>query len=658
MMVILDLVAKLRADMAEGQKQLAAFHKNLGDDTKGAAEKGTGGIAGFIAGALPIAAVAGAGILVTHALGDMVGKALEANKGIAQTAAVLASTHGVSGQTAQSISALADHLKDLDGVDDDVVRSASNMLLTFTNIQGDTFPAATQAALDMSAALGQDATQSAMQLGKALNDPVAGVSALQRVGVKLTETQKQNIADAMKHGDVAKAQGIILKELGTEFGGSAKAAGDAAGPMNKLSLMWGDMQKVIGNALLPVINKLANAAMPLVVSFGEWLPGALKAAQDAVTPVAAALSNLGPIIQGIGGVLAFLAQNGDMVKTVMGALAIAIGIVLVPAFVAWAVAAGIAAIATIAATWPIIAIIAGITLLIVGIKLLIDHWSEIAAWLGSVWASVTAGVQTGLQVMGQWFSHLGTIIQAALQAAIAQVIAFGVGLIVRFVEAKNQADRTIGDLVNNVVNFFASLPGRVIGFISTLVGGVVNWFVTMELRGLAVITGFIGSMISRFMGAIGQTNSAFGSIASAAVGALAGLGGRLAGMARDAISNMISAILGMAGRVGSAIGGLFSHFHLPGFASGGDVTESGLYKVGEDGEEVVALPAGAHVYSHGTGPTTGATASAMTPSASSRGSGGPTNVTLVLDDAGMRPIARMMLPILVNEMRISGVKLG
>ena len=62
------------------------------------------------------------------------------------------------------------------------------MLLTFTNIGKDVFPKATETMLDMATAMNSGMTPSAeqlkgvsIQLGKALNDPVEGISALSRV---------------------------------------------------------------------------------------------------------------------------------------------------------------------------------------------------------------------------------------------------------------------------------------------------------------------------------------------------------------------------------------------------------------------------------------------------------------------------------------------
>jgi predicted nucleic acid-binding Zn-ribbon protein len=105
------------------------------------------------------------------------------------------------------------------------------MILTFTKVRNQTgknnkiFDQATVAAIDMSVALGTDATQAAKQIGKALQDPVRGLTALRRSGVTFTEQQAKQIKTLVKSGDQLKAQKLILAELNKEFGGSAAAAG-------------------------------------------------------------------------------------------------------------------------------------------------------------------------------------------------------------------------------------------------------------------------------------------------------------------------------------------------------------------------------------------------------------------------------------------------
>ena len=153
----------------------------------------------------------------------------------------------------------------LSGIDDEAIKSGENMLLTFRDIRNETgkgnkiFDQATRTMLDMSVALGQDTTQSAMQLGKALNDPIKGVTALRRVGVQFTEAQQDQIKALIESGHKLEAQKIILRELNKEFGGSARAAGQTLpGKLNILRNTLLNLAGSIAATLTPAITKLVD----------------------------------------------------------------------------------------------------------------------------------------------------------------------------------------------------------------------------------------------------------------------------------------------------------------------------------------------------------------------------------------------------------------
>ena len=241
------------------------------DDKASAKLKGVGdhvgGLSSKLRGALlPAAVAAGAGIGILGAgLVSSIKQAMESQKVQAQLAAVLKSTGGAAGVTAKMATDLASSLQRLTTYDDKAVLAAENLLLTFTNVGSKVFPDATKAILDMSTAMGQDLLTTTIQVGKALQSPVEGVTALQRVGVRLSETQKQQVKDFMAVGDAASAQKLILGELSTEFGGSAAAAADTfGGRMTQLKNALGEVQESIGNALLPILQTLAEKT-------SEWL---------------------------------------------------------------------------------------------------------------------------------------------------------------------------------------------------------------------------------------------------------------------------------------------------------------------------------------------------------------------------------------------------
>lgn len=205
-----------------------------------------------------------------------------------QLQAVLTSTGGAAGVTAEMVNQLADALQYQSAYTDEAIISGQNMLLTFTNIGKDVFPAATQTILDMSAALGQDLNASAMQLGKALNDPIQGVTALRRVGVQLTDEQENMVKQFMAVGDTASAQRVILDELAKEFGGSARSQVTS---MDLLKKRFDNIKETIGTALLPTINKLGDTlgaaldnpeVQAAITQFTTWLSDAAPKALDAL----------------------------------------------------------------------------------------------------------------------------------------------------------------------------------------------------------------------------------------------------------------------------------------------------------------------------------------------------------------------------------------
>jgi len=180
----------------------------------------------------------------------------------AQLNSVLKSTKNAAGLTAKEVKKMARELQKVTTFGDEAVLTAQNLLLTFTNIGKETFPEATQIVLDMSVALGQDLKSSAVQVGKALQDPILGVTALRRVGVNFTEQQQEMIKTMVATGKTMEAQKFILKELDTEFGGSAKEQAETfAGRIKHLKNAFGDFTRnnwwsIIKKQLGPFIEKI------------------------------------------------------------------------------------------------------------------------------------------------------------------------------------------------------------------------------------------------------------------------------------------------------------------------------------------------------------------------------------------------------------------
>lgn len=191
-----------------------------------------------------------------------------------QTEATLKSTGGVAGVTSDQVTKLASSLQKVTKFSDETIQSGENLLLTFTNIGKDIFPQATETMLNMSQALGQDVKSSAIQLGKALQDPILGVTALRRVGVNFSSKQQDVIKALVETGKSAEAQKLILKELNTEFGNSAVMAGQTfSGKIEILKNQFDDIKESIGKTIVDGLTPFMTQLSNFVASdqFQAWL---------------------------------------------------------------------------------------------------------------------------------------------------------------------------------------------------------------------------------------------------------------------------------------------------------------------------------------------------------------------------------------------------
>ena len=564
-----ELVVKLRADASgydKGVQQAKKDNEDLKKSSSGVGDgfvKGASHLLGFVAAGVGIGSV-GAGIdLVKNAFTSTIGAAIDAQTTMAQTNAVLKSTHDASGQSAQSIQAFADAQMNLTGIDDQAIQGAENMIATFTNIKGAAFQPTTKAVLDMATAMnggaipsGEQLRQTAIQVGKALNDPVQGVTALQRVGVKLSDTQLAQVKHFMAVGDAADAQKVILGELGKEFGGSAAAAGSTFA--GKLAIAQGKLQNVqetIGGAVLPILTKLLDKILPIASAFADKLPGAIKGAQDA-------FSKLQPPLQ-------WVRDNADFVKGALAAVGIAILAALVPAFVAWAISAGAAAIATIAATFPILAVIAVIALIVGAIIFLVSHWSQVGTFFQNIGNTIKTFVGNVLGKIGEFkdmiLKKIGEFITGVVQF-FAQlpgkiwtfITQFTTGLLLRVGLLEIAGLKKIGEFIGGIIAFFAGLPGKIWTWITTFTTGLLLRIGQLELDALKKIGDLIGGIVAFFQGLPGKVVSLLENLRSLAINKFNdvknGIGNALTGM-KNTATNIWNGVVGVIkGAINTIIG--------------------------------------------------------------------------------------------------------
>jgi len=266
--------------------KFSALAPNLGMSTEAVAGMSTKllALAGPVAA---VVAVVGTAILAFTGLAKAISAALAeaeaAQKVEVQLETQIKATGGAAGLSAEQIKAMATEMSQLTGVEDDNIIASANVLLRFTEISKDVFPKAQQAALDLSTAMGTDLSTASLMLGKALQDPEQGMTALRRAGIMFDEQMIKGMASMVEHGQGARAQGIILSEVAKLVGGSAEAmGGTVAGETAKIKNLFGEMAESFGGILLPLKGDFLVVIREILTTVSRNLEPAFAAARQQV----------------------------------------------------------------------------------------------------------------------------------------------------------------------------------------------------------------------------------------------------------------------------------------------------------------------------------------------------------------------------------------
>jgi len=226
--------------------------------------EGKGAKAGFAIRKAFLPAVAVLGGMALMAKQGVQG-VMEDEAAVANLEATLKSTGNAVNTTAQGFFEFANRLQDTTGESAALITQGGAMLATFKNVRNEMgkgnqiFDRATVAALDLSKKGFGSLESSNKMLGKALNDPIKGITALSRAGVTFTDQQKKTIASLVASGNTLEAQKIILKEVEDQVGGTAEAMGKTLqGQLERSKRSFEELQKSLATALIPVIEFLAS----------------------------------------------------------------------------------------------------------------------------------------------------------------------------------------------------------------------------------------------------------------------------------------------------------------------------------------------------------------------------------------------------------------
>lgn len=194
--------------------------------------------------------------------------------------AILKATGGTVGLAAKEIYELAAALEKTTLFDEKDVLDAAAALLTFKSVQGEAFERAIKLGADLAEVMGTDVKGAVLALGKALEDPEKGLTALRRAGVTFTETQKEQIKALLLANKELEAHKLILDEVERRMGGSSvRAAEGLSGAWKRLGDSYGDLKEAIGqdvaNSAVPQILRAVGDAIDYIRERGEAARGPL-----------------------------------------------------------------------------------------------------------------------------------------------------------------------------------------------------------------------------------------------------------------------------------------------------------------------------------------------------------------------------------------------
>lgn len=414
----LDSTARSASGVATGQTQIAAARtRSAKAETAAAAATGKadkaqrgsaksmglmrGGMAGMVvqtAGILGIAVAAGR-VRDEFTESEIVGK---------RTAQVIDTMGAASWTTSDHVTQLSQQLSTKTAIDDEQIQSQANLLLTFGKVRNeagkgnDIFDQAVGLSSDLAEAMGMSGAGAAKMLGKALNDPVKGMTAMTRAGVSFTKGQQEQIKSLVKSGDSLTAQKLIMQEVAKQVGG---AAAGAKTPAKELDVALGNLAEEAGTVLMPAAKVLSYALVGLtgtltdVIQFGKHAAAEIRKGNPAYVAAAIVVGSL------TAGFVAF--RTALMIAQLLRAVQAAV----------WAVNAAMIAN-------PVGLVIAGLVAL--GVALVIAY--KKVGWfrdvVNFVWAAIKVYVGTVIKVVVGYYKLLWT----GLKAVGSRIGAVGKGI--------------------------------------------------------------------------------------------------------------------------------------------------------------------------------------------------------------------------------------
>jgi len=321
------------------------------------------------------------------------------------------------------------------GVEDEDIQMVQSKLATFKRVSDEgarasgVFNRATAAAYDLQAAGFGEASQNAVLLGKALQDPAKGATALARTGA-LNKSDIPLIKQIQATKGLGAAQQYVLERVEKQVKGQAATTATSAA---KMKVTFAEVAETLGKNLLPQVQKTMKQIGDAANRFNEW-------AQKNKGLVGTAVSLIGKVALLSLGISALSFVFGGAVKAVQAAIWMKktyilwtngatlanakeeIGRLRLNAVVWYTVAAEKAAAAgkyisatasgvATAAQWlfnaslygcPVVWIVAAIIAIIAVVYLLVKNWDKVKNFFAKLWVDIKAIFWKAVDFIKQW----------------------------------------------------------------------------------------------------------------------------------------------------------------------------------------------------------------------------------------------------------------
>jgi phage-related minor tail protein len=336
---------------------------------------------------------------------------------------------------------------------------------------------------------------------------------------------KNNGAAMKELGDRAEETGLILSDEVLES--TREARGDMA--------LFGQAMDVvsvqIGSALIPILTALVPVLIDVVVP-------AAKAVADVITTLVEMFTALPePVQTFIAAAIGITAAIGPVLVVVGKVIGVIGG--LVKAFVAvkLAVLAFAPALAPIlVAAAPVIAIVAavaaGIYLLVKGVQAIVEAfggWEVVMAafseFFSGIWenmkqlaAQSAAFLGKKLNEIAQFFAALPDKVLAVVSNMVQQVVQFFQNMWENMKQLAAQSTAFLGQKLNEIAQFFAALPGKVLAFVSNMIQQVVQFFQNMGVMALNAVKNMVSQVVNYVKNMAANVISSIKSMFMAVVG--------------------------------------------------------------------------------------------------------------------------------------------